>query len=296
MSDIIVCIGGINLDRKLRPLAALMPGSSNPCEAHESPGGVARNVAENLGRLGQAVALLGAVGDDLIGRVLLEHAQQHGIDAHAVLRLRASVTDSYTALLTPDGELNLGLAAMPLVERVTPWSLAPSQALRASARLILADGNLPSATVSHLIEAGRSGPPLVFVCVSEPKMARLPQDLRGMHCLILNQGELATVDPDPARAVAQLHARGAERVLVTRGAEGLRLSEASGTLDLPALAIETVVDVTGAGDALAAGVCLGLARDAADFGAAARLGLRLAALTLQTDYTVHPDLDPSFLE
>ena len=44
----IVCIGGLNIDRKRRLLAHSLAGSSNPCEAHETPGGVVRNVAENL--------------------------------------------------------------------------------------------------------------------------------------------------------------------------------------------------------------------------------------------------------
>jgi pseudouridine kinase len=56
-----------------------------------------------------------------------------------------------------------------------------------------------------------------------------------------------------------------------------------------------VVDVTGAGDALAAGLCAGLLRHAGDLDAAARLGLDLAALTLQTVDSVHPELTPDFL-
>jgi pseudouridine kinase len=293
----IVCIGGINLDRKLRPLATLLHGSSNPCVAHESPGGVARNLAENLARLGRPVALVGAVGQDLTGRVLLEQAQACGVDTAAVLRLRGAVTDSYTALLTPDGTLDLGLAAMPLVERLSAAALPPSQALRAGAALVVADGNLPSDTLATLIEAGQHGAPLVFVAVSEAKMARLPTDLRGLHLMILNRGELATVAPDPQEALAALHARGAQRVIVTDGAKGVWLSEGSGsTRTLAARALAEVVDVTGAGDALAAGVCLGLARAPHDLDAAARLGLALAHLTLQSTHSVHPDLSPDFLE
>jgi pseudouridine kinase len=174
--------------------------------------------------------------------------------------------------------------------------MAPTQALRAGAARVLADGNLPSTTLAHLVEEGRSGPPLVLVCVSEAKMARLPTDLNGLHLLILNQGELATVDADPALALQTLHARGVRRVLVTRGAQGVRLSEAGAApRDLPAAPVDAIVDVTGAGDALAAGVCLGLVRSVSDFDAAARLGTELAALTLQTEFSVHPELDPDFL-
>lgn len=293
----IVCIGGINLDRKLRPLASLLRGSSNPCEAQESPGGVARNLAENLARLGWPVRLVGAVGSDPAGRMLMEQAAGCGIETEAVLRRRGAVTDSYTALLTPDGALDLGLAAMPLVERLTPGSLAPGQAQRREAALVVADGNLGPATLEALVQEGRSGTRLVIVAVSEAKMARLPQRLDGLHLLILNRGELATVAPDPAAAFAALHGRGVSRVLATQGPQGVLLSEAGqAPRALPALPLAEVVDVTGAGDALAAGVCLGLARAPQDFDAAARLGLALARLTLQTACSVHPELSPAFLD
>src|SRR5437868_12743112 len=133
----IVCIGGLNIDRKLRLLAQSLGGSSNPCEAHETPGGVVRNVAENLARLGLPVALIAAVGDDAGGRLLMEQAARVGIATDAVLKLRRQVSDSYTAVLSPDGALHLGLAAMPLVERLNPWALAASTALRASAALVV---------------------------------------------------------------------------------------------------------------------------------------------------------------
>ncbi len=292
----IVCIGGLNIDRKLRLLAQALPASSNPCEAHETPGGVVRNVAENLARLGLPVSLIAAVGDDAGGRMLMEQAARVGINTDAVLRLRRHVSDSYTAVLAPDGELHLGLASMPLVERLNPWALAASQQLRATAALVVADGNLPTdAWPLLLAEARASGIPLVGVAVSEAKMDRLPEDLQGLHLLILNAGELSTVADTPAAALARLHARGVGCVLVSHGGAGLMLSQAGGEPRHWAAPQVRVVDVTGAGDALSAGVCAGLLRDPNDFDAAARLGLDLAALTLQTEDSVHPELTPSFL-
>lgn len=293
----VVCIGGLNIDRKLRLLAQALPASSNPCEARETPGGVVRNVAENLARLGLPVVLIAAVGDDAGGRMLLEQAAQAGIDTRAVVRLRHVVSDSYTAVLAPDGSLALGLAAMPLVEGLGPRALEASRALRAGAALVVADGNLPTEAWPLLLaEARDSGVPLVGVAVSEAKMARLPASLAGLHLLMLNAGELGTVAADPAEAFAALHARGVARVLVSQGAQGLLLSEPGrAPRHWPAPAVD-IVDVTGAGDALAAGVCAALLRDGGDFDAAACLGLDLAALTLQTEASVHPELNPRFLE
>lgn len=293
----IVCIGGFNVDRKLRLLADALDGSSNPCEAHETPGGVVRNVAENLARLGVPVALVAAVGDDAGGRMLMEQAARVGINTDAVLKLRRQVSDSYTAVLSPDGALHLGLAAMPLVERLNPWALSASKALRASAALVVADGNLPTDAWPLLLgEACASGIPLVGVAVSEAKMERLPQRLDGLHLLVMNAGELQTVAARANDAFDALHARGVGCVLVSKGAEGLLLSTAGrAPRHWPAPQVR-VVDVTGAGDALSAGVCASLLRAPDDFDAAARLGLDLAALTLQTEDSVHPELTPNFLD
>ncbi|PTT86988.1 hypothetical protein DBR42_12625 [Pelomonas sp. HMWF004] len=292
----IVCIGGLNIDRKLRLLSHALAGSSNPCEGHETPGGVVRNVAENLARLGLPVALIAAVGDDAGGRMLLEQAAQVGIDTRAVIRLRRHASDSYTAVLAPDGSLALGLAAMPLVESLNPWALEASKALRATAALVVADGNLPTEAWPLLLsEARASGTPLVCVAVSEAKMERLPERLDGLHLMVLNAGELATVAADASQAFAALHARGVGCVLVSQGGDGLLLSTPGhAPRHWPAPQVP-VVDVTGAGDALSAGVCASLLAAPDDLDAAARLGLDLAALTLQTQDSVHPDLTPSFL-
>ena len=238
-----------------------------------------------------------SIGDDAGGRMLLEQAAQVGIDTRAVIRRRRQASDSYTAVLSPDGNLELGLAAMPLVESLNLWALQASQALRAGAALVIADGNLPTDAWPLLLgEAGATGVPLVCVAVSEAKMERLPESLAGLHLLILNAGELVTVAPEPAVAFAALHARGVARVLVSNGADGLLLSEpGAAPRHWPAPDVH-VVDVTGAGDALSAGVCAALLRDCTDFDAAARLGLDLAALTLQTEDSVHAELNPSFLE
>jgi pseudouridine kinase len=239
--------------------------------------------------------MIGAVGDDIQGQVLLEHAERLGLDTQACLRIRGRVSDGYTAVLNPDGNLLLGLAAMPLVERLNPWALEPSKALRAGAAMIVADGNLPGDTWPLLLEEARRGTRLVGVTVSEAKMARLPDDLQGLHLLVLNEGELLTVAPDRDAALAALHARGVEHLLVSLGAQGALLSSAGqAPRHWPVKPVE-VLDVTGAGDAFAAGVCAVLLNSPGDFDRAIPVGLRLAALTLQTAHSVHPELDQSFL-
>lgn len=305
-------IGGANVDRKAKSLANVVAGTSNPAVVLESHGGVARNVAENLARLGLPVQLLSAVGDDSPGAALLQHAQQAGIDTTTVLRLAGQATGSYTAVLQPGGEMVLAVSDMAVVEQLTPERLLACRPAWGPALLRVMDLNLPASSVALLMEDSRQqGATLVAVAVSEPKMQRLPLRLDGLALIILNQGELAArVGHELADAQAvkqacrQLQLQGVQEVVVTMGALGVVACPRQGE---PALlgagqGAATVVDVTGAGDAFAAGVVAALYRSreagapqsAHDLRAACALGLRLAALTIGSVATVAPTLTPAF--
>jgi pseudouridine kinase len=301
----VVCVGAANLDRKLRSIATLVPRTSNPAGAVESFGGVARNIAENLARLGTQVALLTAVGKDSSGAALLAHAETLGIDTRATLKLEGAASGTYTAVLDRDGEMVVALADMALYERLDPAFVAGRQSLLAGAALVVADLNLPLDTVDALVRSARAlDAALVLVAVSEPKMARLPRVLDGVSLLILNAGELATRvgralagEAELEAAMREVQAQGVRDLVVTRGAKGVLLTAPGRIVHLPAPAAR-VVDVTGAGDAFAAAVCWSLLQGDGgtdDLELACRRGLALSALTLGVADTVYPRLDPEVL-
>jgi pseudouridine kinase len=281
---------------------------------------VARNIAENLARLGAPVGLLAAVGDDGAGRALLAQAQAAGIDTSAALTVGGAGTGTYTAVLDHDGEMAVALADMAICDALTPDVLAAREEQLRGAALVVADLNLPRDTVAALagwetrahalrsrdagVRVGKECPPydLVLVAVSEPKMANLPQDLRGVRLLLLNEGELAArvgrtldTDADLADACREVQAQGAQDVIVTRGARGVAWTTCGGIEQLAA-APAHVAEVTGAGDAFAAAVCWSLYQDCDDLALACSRGLHLAALTLGCAQTVCPDLRPGMLD
>ncbi|WP_426112163.1 carbohydrate kinase family protein [Massilia sp. PWRC2] len=300
----ITCIGAANLDRKLRSLAPLTMGTSNPARQDESFGGVARNIAENLARLGAPVALTTAVGDDASGRALLAQAQAIGIDTGSTVTLAGRCSGTYTALLDAHGEMVVALADMALYEAITPALLAEQALHRSAPALTVADLNLPPATVAALLDdAAHGAAPLVIVAVSQPKMAHLPAALHGLRLLILNQGELETrvgapirLDADFAAACALVQAQGAQDVIVTRGAGGLFYTLPGGAVGQMAAPATTVVDVTGAGDAFAAAVCWSLFNGSDDLELACRRGLKLSGMTLECEETVCPWLGADSLD
>ncbi|HBI68425.1 MAG TPA: pseudouridine-5-phosphate glycosidase, partial [Massilia sp.] len=164
-----------------RAEGTLAMGTSNPASGVESFGGVARNIAENLARMGAAVSLITAVGNDSSGRALLAHADSVGIDTRGAFKLDDAGSGTYTAVLDGDGQMVVALADMALYDRITPAFLDTRQQQRTGASLIVADLNLTHDAIATLqLGAARDGVSLILVAVSEPKMNRLPASLAGV--------------------------------------------------------------------------------------------------------------------
>lgn len=278
-SPLVVVVGGANVDVKARTTAPLVAATSNPGTVLRTPGGVGRNVAENLARLGSRVALVSVVGSDPDGDWLLEETAVAGVDVGPVLR--GGRTGRYVAVLDTDGDLVAGVSDMAATDAITPEAL--DHDLLRSAALVVVDGNLSVPTVDAVLALGVR---VVVDPVSVAKAARIAPLLGGQRpvfAITPNQDELAALG-----SVGSLHERGVEVVWVRRGADGSLLSTPDGDLALAAPPVSPV-DVTGAGDAMLAAFCHRLlAGDAlAD---AAAYAHRAAALTVGSPHTVVPDL------
>jgi pseudouridine kinase len=289
----VVCVGGANIDIKCRIAGPTVMGSSNPGTTVLAPGGVARNIAHNLALLGVDAALLSVVGRDAFGAQLLAATAAAGVDTRGVLRT-AGATGSYNAALDARGQLILGVAAMAILERLTPRRLAAARARLAGADLLVADGNLPPATLDWLIGfAGERGLRLALETVSVPKGGRLKRLLaagRPLFAMFCNRDEAAALTGRSGlrAAASRLHERGVRHVGIGLGRRGMFVSDGARRRIVAALPAR-VVDVTGAGDAAVAGTLYGLLRGH-DLAAAARYGQVAAALALVCEQSVNPAL------
>ncbi|MET0746288.1 MAG: PfkB family carbohydrate kinase, partial [Microvirga sp.] len=263
------------------------------------------NVAENLARLGATVSLVSAIGEDDHGRSLVAHLQALGIDARHVAVVRDHRTAEYVAVLEPNGDLAIGLADMAIFDWLQPASLAAALDTLVAFDWVFADCNLPEESLDALVLRSRNtGVPLAIDAVSVAKVRRLPRDLTGIGLLVLNRDEAASLaDGDSSvatergcalRHARNLLARGAARVIVTQGADDLIVADSAGVTPLrPCEA--SLVDATGAGDALIAATIRGLVAGET-LVEAARLGTCAAALTVESRHSVRPDLSFALME
>ncbi|TDK39635.1 winged helix-turn-helix transcriptional regulator [Rhizobium deserti] len=298
-----LCIGGAVLDRKYRAREALINATSNPVDGVRSLGGVARNVAENLSRLGTATSFVSIVGDDENGRTLLAYMRERGIDVSQTMVTGDRPTAEYAAILDPAGDLVLGLADMGIFDLLQPDHLDRIWPHLASANWVFADCNPPAETLASLI-ARRQGAHfrLAVDAVSTVKAARLPKDLTGIDLLFMNIDEANSIlkrhgrasIEDAREAAMGLQRVGADQAIVTMGAEGIAVAGPEGAKIFSA--VEAVsVDMTGAGDAMIAGT-LHRVMAGDDIYTAARTGALLGALTTESSASVHTHLSQAFLE
>lgn len=297
--------GGANVDVKACSSDRMQLGTSNPGRSSMSPGGVARNIAENLARLGTPVHLVAAVGRDAAGDWLLDQTAEAGVRLELVHRTGCP-TGTYVALLDRDGELVAAVSDMTATAELGPEQLERARGLIQSAGLLVLDANLPSATLERALQiASGFGVRIVLEPVSAPKAAVLAEHLKPGRPVFLvtpNRDELGVMAGSPAAtdgqleaAVALLHDRGVEHVWVGLGEGGSMFSTGAGGAGFLPAPPALVTDVTGAGDAMVGAFCHALLggrppREAARYGQVA------AALTVASPHTVRPDMSPELIE
>ncbi len=298
----VLVIGAAALDMKVRVREAeAKTGQSNPAFIQTSWGGVARNIAENLVRLGAGVQFITAIGGNEIGHNLIDYLHGVGIETDATLLLTGYETPAYVGL-HQESALWMAFDDMDIVQEITPEHLRAHRDLFQDADMICLDANPSTQALETIFELAQQYE--VPVCV-DPTTAALAPKLRPFLAEIgtltpgLKEAEALLERPLPnadailrgARTLSQQ--MGIKLAIITQGAEGLSYATTDESGRLPPFEAE-VIDPTGTGDALTAAIAYGLLEDLAP-SEAVRLGLAAAAQTILCKETVCPYLDLGIL-
>lgn len=232
--------------------------------------GADSNVAIGLSRLGFKVSWLSRIGDDSLGRFVLDSLTREGLDCRHVQVDPAHPTGFQLKSRETDGSdpkveyFRRGSAASHL----SIADLAPDL-LRA--RHLHATGIPPALSEScralsrELMECMRSaGRSLSFDPNLRPSLwpsqARMIDEINALAALAhwvlpgLEEGRLLTGYDSPADIAAFYLERGVEAVVIKLGPEGAYYRTADGEGRIDGVPVAQVVDTVGAGDAFAVGV------------------------------------------
>lgn len=262
----VVVLGGINSDFIVRGRALPTPGQTIKGEYfYAGAGGKGANQAVAAARLGAHVALIGAVGDDDRGRDLLKQLKKDGVDVRQVVFKKNCQTGAAVIAVDQDGEKQI--AAAPGANcRLTIADVKRAAAVIRSSKVLLMQFESP---MPCLIAAARLARKANARVVLDPAPARaLPAELaKHLDVIRPNASEAEVLtgvrvvnSQTPRKAARKLRARGIQLVSLEAGSEGdLLVSEDEEHL-FPRLKVRAV-DATGAGDAFAAALAVGLAEN-----------------------------------
>ena len=289
----VLVVGAAGMDTKGRALAELHPGTSNPGSIRISFGGVARNVAENLARLGERAVLLSVLGTDRPGRRIREQAMEAGVDMSYVAESPNHRSGSYMAVLGPDGQLQVSIDDMAVLSALTPAFVYSRRSLIADASMVVLDANIsPPALKTLFREAKKNGVPVSADPTSVSLAERLKPHLTDLFMVtpdipeaeVLCGRRLRNTRGQGIEAANQLVSLGVDVAIVKLAELGVCYATADVSGHVPAIKTR-VVDRTGAGDALTAGVVFGLL-NSFPIDEAVRLGAAAAAPTLGEEESV----------
>ncbi len=288
---LVAIVGGANVDVRARPSGELRAQHSNPGRVRLSPGGAARNVAENLARLGINVRLIGGVPDGPDGRWLITQTTHAGVDARGLVPI-AGLGNYYIAIADAGG-VHWAVSDMAAAEALSVTDIEAQRESIRTADCVVVDANLPPSMIRHVLDIAATRR-ICFLPVSPAKAGRMRPFLSRAALIVLSASEAealtgfsATTTDEALEAGVRLRGHGDTVVVVTLGMQGIGWvgEEAFWLPAIPA----TVVDATGAGDAVAAvaiySMLMGL-----DARTAAALARAAGALTVSVEGATHPGL------
>lgn len=291
-------------------MGLLDPDGTGPLEDVPSfrlrTAGAEANVLIGLSRLGHTTALITAVGQDPLGRLVQRVLAGEGVDTSLVRVDDTAPTGVFFKERFPDGERRVyyyrrGSAAARLrPDEVGIGTLPTSQVLVVSGLTLGIGGpdGLAGVAQQAIRELSGRGTTIVFDPNLRPAVwhgAQAGADFAAIRpyidVLLTGRDELAALVPEstPEQAAADLCRAGIGTVVVKDGAAGALLFTGDGMVVIDPVPVDEVVDTVGAGDAFTAGFVSGLLRGwPAVNGARLGAALGAAAVTHTGDWEALP--------
>ena len=254
--DVLV-VGSVNEDIVVS--VERLPGPGETLLASEfalSCGGKGANQAVAAARDGVQVAMVGAVGDDDAGERQAAALDGAGVDTRWVRRLTGVPTGTAFIQVDSRGENTIVVVQGANAHVALPVGDAEPQ-------VVVTQNEIPPAAQQEAVAlAARTGARLVINAAPAPESP--PLWYGAADPLVVNEHEaaqLATSDETSSELLRRLRERtGARSVVMTLGERGALVDDGIEVHAIPPVAVEQVVDATGAGDTFVGVLAARLAR------------------------------------
>lgn len=247
----------------------------------EIPGGKGANQGAAIGKLKGNVKMLGKVGDDSFGRVLIDNLSRDGVDVSEVYVQKNQATGIAMIMVNQDGDNSI------VVIPGANFDLRPEdikEELFKETQILVAQLETPIATVEYVFEKAKGAGSYTIL---NPAPAQKLSDklLRNVDLLVPNETELELLSEteikefdDIIRASKILLEKGVNELIVTLGKDGAIYFKGEDYKKFNAYKVEAQ-DTTAAGDSFIGGLTAKLAEGKA-MEEAIEFAMKVGAITV----------------
>lgn len=282
-----ICIGAANIDIRCAFNKFSVDGTSNPATIAQSVGGAALNTARMLSKNNVCTKFIGLVGNDDGADIIAEALSQADVE-NGLLAQKNGATGRYISLIEPDGSLKTACNDMKIHENFSPESLetllASIKSLKVDA--VFCDANIPDETIKRIFElmpnclkcASTVSPAKAHRLVNSlPLIDVLFTNIEEAHSLLRLNSKTAIEELAQSMAISPVKSG-----VISNGSNPVYFWHNGKVACLPVPPIDNIVDVIGAGDALAAGTISALL-NGNNFSDAVLLGIKTTQSVLKTN-------------
>lgn len=292
--DYVTVIGGVNIDMVGFPEKQLIVQDSNPGKVKISLGGVGRNIAENLVRIGLHTKLISVVGDDVYGTKVIEEARNLGLDMKDSLVLKGQQTSTYMAILDEKGDMSVAIAYMDIYDNLSVDFIKEKKHVVENSRLCIIDTNIPKDVIEYTVTTNKKTD-FFLDTVSTTKAMKVKNLIGYFHTIKPNKIEAEMLsgieintEEDLKRASYYFLNKGVKRVFISLGEQGVYYNDGTDSRQIKAPKIN-VVNATGAGDAFIAALAYSHYSDF-DIDYSTRFAIGASVLALSHEETINPNM------
>lgn len=299
-NDHITVIGGSNIDIQGVPNNALVMFDSNPGKVDISLGGVGRNIAENICKLGIDTKLISAVGNDLYGNQILSECKSFGIDVTDCYISNEIPTSMYISILNDVNDMQVAISHMDILEKIDVDYINSKHQYINDSLAIVIDTNLSKEVIDY-ITSTYSHIPIFVDTVSTTKCMKIKDIISKFNTIKLNKYEaealcaikINTID-DLELCSKHLISQGVEKVFITLGKDGVFCATNDTNIKIDSVKVD-IVSATGAGDAFTAGLVYSYL-NGFDIEYSAKFSMAASIIALSHENTINPNMSVDNIE
>ena len=161
---------------------------SNPGKVKTSFGGVCRNIAECMARVGVNTKFISILGDDETGNRMMEHSKIMNYDMSESLIVKGGHTPTYMAILDEQGEMVSAVVDMKIIDMFTTDFIDSKSEIIKNAEYMILDSDRPD-IVEYLIKTFSENTKFILDPVSAAKAKNIKHLIKYFHTIKPNRYE-----------------------------------------------------------------------------------------------------------